>query len=179
MKFSVKAFLASGATAILAATPLPSLAATGVRDGASAGVAGGLLQSASYHRGWRHRDRVDAGDILTGIGILAGIAIIADAASKSDRSGRSEPRYDDRDYNRPEDRPTYSDNDLGAAVTLCTNAAEQSAGDGARVREISSVTSQDGGWRVQGQIDAANARSFDCTAVDGRVDYVRLADSNI
>lgn len=133
-------------------------------------------QSSDYHgRRWRHRDRVDAGDILTGIGILAGIAIIADAASKSDKKDRDEPHYDDRS----DDRPVYQDNDLGQAVTLCSDAAERSAGNGARVREIRSVTSENNGWRVQGQLDGDYARGFDCSAVNGRVDYVRLDDSNI
>lgn len=175
MKFSGKAILASGAAAMLAATPLPSFAA---RIGTTADTAS--AQSSDYYgRRHRHRDRVDAGDVLTGIGILAGIAILAGAASKSDKKERNEPRYDDRDYDRSEEAPVYRDNDLGAAVTLCTDAAERSAGDGARVREVSSVTSENNGWRVQGQLDGNEARGFDCSAINGRVDYVRLDDASI
>jgi hypothetical protein len=175
MKFSGKAFLASGAAAMLVAAPLPSFAASiGAKtDTASA-------QTSDYYgRRHRHRDRVDAGDVLTGIGILAGIAILAGAASNSDKKERNEPRYDDRDYDRSEEAPVYRDNDLGAAVTLCTEAAERSAGNGTRVREVTSVTSESNGWRVQGQLDGDNARGFDCSAVNGRVDYVRLDDGSI
>jgi hypothetical protein len=175
MKFSGKAILASGAAAMLAVTPLPSFAANvGAKAQASVGD-----DSSDYRRRHRHRDRVDAGDILTGIGILAGIAILADAASKSDKKERDEPRYDDRDYDRGEEAPVYRDNDMGAAVSLCTNAAERSAGNGARVREVTSVTSESNGWRVQGQLDGDYARGFDCSAVNGRVDYVRLDDGSI
>lgn len=177
MKISAKSFLASGAAAMLLATPIPTFAAN---MGATASAAAG--QSTDYHRR-RHRDRVDAGDVLTGIGILAGIAIIAGAASKSDKNDRNEPRDDNRDYDRDHDQgdqaPVYHDNDLGAAVSLCSNAAERSAGNGARVREISSVTSESNGWRVQGALDGDYARSFDCSAINGQVDYVRLDDGRI
>jgi hypothetical protein len=120
---------------------------------------------------------VDGGDILTGIGILAGIAIIVGAASDADKQSRNEPRYEDRNEEpRNEDRPVYQDNDLGSAVTVCTDAAERSAGDGARVSEIRSVTRDGNGWRVEGDL---NNDGFTCAATDGRVDYIRINNRDI
>jgi hypothetical protein len=172
MKIFGKTLLAVGTAAMLATTPMPLMAAD-MGQQAEASAAGKILeQSAEYHRRrWRHRDRVDAGDVLTGIGILAGIAIIADAASKSDKNDRYEPRYEDRRENRDYDRPVYQDDDLGSAVSICTDAAERTAGDSARVSEIRSVTREGDGWRVEGDL---NRDTFTCAATNGRVDYVRI-----
>lgn len=176
MKFSNKAMLSAAAAAMLATTPMPSFAASFAQSAKVSDVDVLSAQSSDYHRRrYRHRDRVDAGDILTGIGILAGIAIIADAASKSDRNERNEPRYEERNDNPP----IYRDDDMGSAVNACSSAAERSAGDGARVREIRSVTRDGSAWRVAGDLDSDNARSFDCAATGGQVDYVRLDDGTI
>lgn len=172
MKIYGKAVLASGAVALLATTPLPILAADLAKPTTARSSADVLGQSSDGHRRrWRHRDRVDGGDILAGIGILAGIAIIADAASKADHRDRNEPRYEERYENRSEDRPVYQDDDLGTAVSACTDAAERSVGNGERVREIRSVTRDGGGWRVEGEL---SQDSFTCAATNGRVDYVRI-----
>ena len=173
MNFSGKLILASGAAAMLAVTPMPSMAATMGKKSDTVSAADVMQQTANGHRRrYRHRDRVDGGDILTGIGILAGIAIIAGAASSADKQSRNEPRYEDRnDEPRNDDRPVYQDNDLGSAVTVCTDAAERSAGDGARVSEIRSVTRDGNGWRVEGDL---NNDGFTCAATDGRVDYIRI-----
>jgi hypothetical protein len=178
MNFSGKLILASGAAAMLAVTPMPSMAVTMGTKSETASVADVMQQTADGHRRrYRHRDRVDGGDILTGIGILAGIAIIANAASSADKQSRNEPRYEDRnDEPRNDDRPVYQDNDLGSAVTVCTDAAERSAGDGARVSEIRSVTRDGNGWRVEGDL---NNDGFTCAATDGRVDYIRINNRDI
>lgn len=126
-----------------------------------------------YGRYRRHRrNRVDAGDIIAGIGLLAGIAIIADAASKSSKRSRDD-RYRDR-RNYPEQRRQQNGpvSDLGSAVSACSNAAESSAGDGARVEEIRSATRNGNGWRVSG--DLSDNRSFDCGVDGGGVDFVEL-----
>jgi hypothetical protein len=173
MKFTAKAVLASGAAAMLAVTPLPSMAANMARPSKADSAGDILTQSADGHRRrWRHRDRVDAGDVLTGIGILAGIAIIAGAASDANKRDRGEPRYEER----RDDRPVYEDNDLGTAVNACTDAAERSAGNGARVSEIRSVTRDGNGWRVEGDL---NNDGFVCAATSGRVDYIRINDREI
>ncbi len=178
MKFSSKLILASGAAAMLATTPMASMAATMGHPAVATSVGDVLHQAADGHRRhYRHRDRVDGGDILTGIGILAGIAIIAGAASEAKKQSRNEPRYEDRtDYPRNDDRPVSKDNDLGSAVSACTDAAERSAGNNARVSEIRSVTRDGNGWRVEGDL---NNDGFTCAATDGRVDYIRINNREI
>lgn len=186
--------LASGTAAMVATTPMPLLAAEMARTPTASAQDHILHQTADGHRrNWRHRDRVDAGDILTSIGILAGIAIIAGAASDADKRNRNEPRYDNRDEDRRdedrryedrrEDDPrvdsqsgVFRDDDLGAAVSLCTNAAERSVSNGARVSEIRSVTSENYGWRVEGDIDN---EAFTCATANGQVDYIRINNRNI
>lgn len=178
MIFSRK-MLAAGAAAMLVTTPMPVFAAQMGGTSAAATSAEILHQTADGHRRrYRHRDRVDGGDILTGIGILAGIAIIAGAASDADKRERER---DDRRYETPQDdsrddRPVYRDDDLGAAVTTCTDAAERSVGNGARVSEIRSVTSEGNGWRVEGDLQSD---SFTCATQNGRVDYIRINDRAI
>jgi hypothetical protein len=189
MHFLGKLILASGTAAMLATTPLPLLAAEMASTPTASSQDHILNQTSDGHRRrWRHRDRVDAGDVLTGIGILAGIAIIAGAASDTDKRNRNEPRYDnrneDRQYeDRREDDPrvdsqsgVYRDDDLGTAVSLCTNAAERSVGNGARVNEIRSVTSENNGWRVEGDIDN---EAFTCATANGQIDYIRVNNRNI
>jgi hypothetical protein len=173
MKLYRKIVLASGAAAMLVIAPVPLVAAN-MLDDTKAKTGGDMLkQTADGHRRrWRHRDRVDTGDVLTGIGILAGIAILADAASKADKRDRNEPRYEDR----RSDRPVYQDDDLGTAVNACTDAAERSAGNGARVNEIRSVTREGDGWRVDGDL---NSNSFSCAAINGRIEYLRIGDREI
>ncbi len=175
-----KMLLGSAGVATLLTATLPVSAAnidapvsvSGQTDMALEQVADG------HRRRWRRHDNIDGGDILTGIGILAGIAIIAGAASDADRNDR---RRDDRPVYR-DDAPvrydnqsnTNSGNDVGTAVSACTDAAERSAGNGARVREIGSVTRDGSGWRVDGSLDGRDNSSFTCTATDGRVDDVRI-----
>jgi hypothetical protein len=173
MTFSTKTILALGAAAMLATTPMASVTAAATSN-AKATQSGDVLQQNwdGHRRRWRHRDRVDGGDILTGIGILAGIAIIADAASKADKRDRDEPRYEER----RDDRPVYQDDDLGGAVTACTDAAERSVNDGARVSEIRSVTRDGNGWRVEGNIADDG---FTCATANGRVDYIRIDNRDI
>lgn len=130
-------------------------------------------------RGWggyghRHHDRVDAGDVLTGIGILAGIAIIADAATKSSRNDRApEPRSypEDDGYDYQSDQQARSgNNDVGSAVQACSSEAERRAN--AEVTGIDSVERDGEGWRVQGKLNGNEG--FTCGATNGQVDFVQL-----
>ncbi len=177
MIFSRKTLLAAGATAMLVTTPMPVFAAQMGSTSAAATSAEILHQTADGHRRrYRHRDRVDGGDILTGIGILAGIAIIAGAASDADKRERDDRRYEPPRDDRRDDAPVYRDDDLGSAVSTCTDAAERSVGNGARVSEIRSVTSEGNGWRVEGDLQSD---SFTCATQNGRVDYIRVNDRAI
>ncbi len=190
--------MSSAALALLATSAAPAIAAN-VTKPVTASDTGGDMHSANdyrrRHRGYRHhRDRVDAGDVIAGIGILAGIAIIADAASKSKKDKRrtSGERYPDSypqdryPQDRSDDSRPYNPsgssqgnysagNDLGAAVDACSRAAEQSAGSNARVEEIRSVTREGAGWQVLGRLNGT-ARGFSCTTSNGVVDAIRMDD---
>jgi len=116
-----------------------------------------------HHR--RHRGRVNGGDVLAGILILGGIAAIASAASKNkrdrryrDRDYRNDRRYDDRRSDNRYDSRSNRRN-MGAmetAINVCANAAEQRAGDKARVSEIRSVARDGAGWRVEGDLTGSD-----------------------
>jgi hypothetical protein len=134
-----------------------------------------------YGRHHRDHDRIDGGDVLTGIGILAGIAILASAVSSGSKKHRSDTRYPDqypRSYdNRSGDSRSYqgSSDDVGTAVNACSEAAERSAGDGSRVDEIRSVTRDGSAWLVEGALGGGRkGDGFRCSATYGQVDYIRL-----
>lgn len=120
----------------------------------------------------RHHDRIDAGDVLTGILIIGGIAAIASAVSSSDRD-RQRRRDDrrDRDTDYPQDRgpgyapagnasPSWSEGGIGNAVDRCMQ--ELSSGNGRDT--VDGVSRAGEGWRVQGR--TGEGKAFSCT-VDG------------
>lgn len=118
--------------------------------------------------GYHHRDRVDAGDIFTGILIIGGIAAIASAASnnkKRDRSERYERRDRDdryeRDYSRDDDRPQWqSGTGVNGAINRCLGEVTRGAGQSA---EIDAVNRDGDGWKVEGRAEGGD---FSCT-IDG------------
>ncbi len=123
---------------------------------------------ANHGWGWggRHRDRVDAGDVITGILIIGGIAAIASAASKKDKQKRYERRdRDDRDngdyYERDEgrdDRPEWQEGTgINGAINRCLGEVSRGPdGQG----EVDSVSRDGDGWRVQGR---SAGGEFTCT----------------
>ncbi len=173
--------------AVLASSAAPLLAApVAAPVKAQSGSIGGGIQEYRRHRRYDH-DRIDGGDIVTGIGILAGIAIIADIASKaknSERRTRGE-RYPERfpetypqdKRDNSTDRYDRSGDDVGSAVSLCSDAAERSAGGNATVEEIRSVTREGSGWQVTGDL-SGGARSFTCATSGGQVENIRLSESS-
>lgn len=125
---------------------------------------------AGHDWGWgghRHRDRVDAGDVLTGILILGGIAAIASAASKpkdrryerrGDDGRQYEPHYED---GRQDDRPEWREGTgINTAISRCLGEVSR---DGAGEAEVDSVNRDGDGWRVTGRSDGA---TFSCQ-IDG------------
>lgn len=163
---------ALGAALSMAATPafaaeLPAGATARIAVPAQSWDAG--LESAHDYR-WRgyrrHRDRIDAGDVLAGVIILGGIAAIASAASK--------PRQPRRDtaYRYPDQRsnPRYNpDNAMNAAVDSCMRSIERDV----RVDGVDSVARSGDGWMVSGRLYDGNG--FNCSVGrDGaiqRIDY--------
>lgn len=132
-------------------------------------------------RSWgRHHDRVDAGDILTGILIIGGIAAIAGAAGDSNKrqrereqreqeqreqnqgDWRSDDRQESRGYAGSDDRrPEWNEGTgINSAIQRCTSEIERG---NARVADVEAVNKQGDGWRVEGRM--AGGQTFTC-AVD-------------
>jgi hypothetical protein len=138
------------------------------------------------HRHYRHRDRVDAGDVIAGIFLIGAIAAIADSADKNkDRDRRdSDYRYDrrDRDYRAAPDTSNDrqwvpgGNSDESRAVEACSWAAEGELGEFARVGQIDSVERAGNDWRVTGNVAAPDMmpRDFSCTYRAGRVTSVNF-----
>lgn len=144
---------------------------------------------ANHNWGWggrHHRDRVDAGDVLTGILIIGGIAAIASAASsknkKSQRYERREESYpdnrDQRDYSRDDDRPEWQDQqgreaaggDINSAINRCMSEVSRGS---SRVQDVDSVAREGEGWRVMGRMSTGS--SFSCAVDrDGRIRNVNI-----
>ena len=134
-------------------------------------------------RSWgRHHDRVDAGDVLTGILILGGIAAIAGAAGDSNkrqrerereqreqeqRDYRSDDRQDSRDYAGSDDRrPEWNEGTgINSAIQRCTSEIERG---NSRIADVEAVNKQGDGWRVEGRM--AGGQTFACAVDrDGRI----------
>jgi hypothetical protein len=143
--------------------------------------------------GWggrhHHRDRVDAGDILTGILIIGGIAAIASAASNSSKRDRDRRRDDDRRYpdeqyrrdsnagygqdNRPEWRERSSSSAAGGIDGAVNACIDELARGSARVDGVDAVNREGKGWRVQGQ--TIKGGTFVCSVdQSGRVTEVSV-----
>lgn len=144
------------------------------------------------HRGgyyYRHRDRVDAGDVIGGILLIGTIAAIASAAGK-DRSENRRDRYDPPyrdDQRRYEPRYDDAPRDDGMGyraapgsiearvVDACSWAVEGELGGDGRVERIDSVTDERSDWRVTGTASGrADTSRFSCTYRNGRVIDVRV-----
>lgn len=139
---------------------------------------------ANHDWGWgnRNRDRVDAGDVITGILIIGGIAAIASAASKKDKQKRYERRdRDDRDngdyYERDQDRdggrderPEWQDGTgINGAINRCLSEVSRGSN---RQGEVDSVSRDGEGWRVQGRSGGGN---FTCVIDrNGRIRNVEV-----
>ena len=144
---------------------------------------------ANHNWGWggrHHRDRVDAGDVLTGILIIGGIAAIASAASsnnkkKRDRYEQREESYpdnrDQREYSRDDDRPEWQDQQgpesgggINSAINRCMSEVSRGS---SRVQDVDSVAREGDGWRVMGSMTTGS--SFSCAVDrDGRIRNVNI-----
>jgi hypothetical protein len=123
------------------------------------------VSAQDYRRRHRrhHHDRIDSGDIITGIGILAGIVILADSVRSSPPRRRGQQR----------DTQTNTD-DMGNAINRCSKAAETAAIDGAKVSQIRNVSRNGPGWQVTGEMQGGGASGFLCLTQQGRVDYLQM-----
>lgn len=155
------------------------------RSAAALALAASLSMAATpaMARGWgggyRHHDRVDAGDVIAGILIIGGIAAIASAASKAKKQSEPQPRQypsepyrDDRpSYGRDDDRPEWRDGGgIDNAVNRCIDEVNRGR---ERVGAVDSVNREANGWRIAGTT-TGNGR-FSCTIDrDGRIRNVNV-----
>jgi hypothetical protein len=164
-----KSALGMAASALVMTSSVPAMA----RDYGYGGYDG-------YGHHHRDHDRIDGGDILTGIGILAGIAILAGAVSSSSKNrARSRQSYPETYPSQTENR-SYSVNsdDVGTAVSACSQAVERRGGG--QVDEIRSVSRDGNGWRVEGVVGARrNSDSFTCVSTNGQVDSIRIGENGV
>lgn len=126
------------------------------------------------HRGWRDRDDIDAGDVITGLLIIGGIAAIASAAgggnNRRDRDRDRAREQRERDYRYEQERerdyrtrdgredPRGYGNDarpewqesrgIDAAVNRCVGEIERGS---QRVESVDQVSRDGQGWRIAGQ----------------------------
>jgi len=108
--------------------------------------------------GHRHRDRVDAGDIIAGAIIIGGIAAIASGISKSNKEKR------DREWERDNSYGGSAYDDRTDAVDVCARAAEDEArrdSQRAVVRTIDSVSNEGARYRVGGVVEIERPRGWD------------------
>ncbi|MEA3040371.1 MAG: hypothetical protein QOE79_2884 [Sphingomonadales bacterium] len=108
---------------------------------------------AEARRWHRHRDDVDAGDVVTGAIVVGGIAAIANAITQGNREKQD------------------------AAVDACAGEAENRLGG--RVADIGSVSKSKGYYTVEGQVEPPEGgprQSFSCTVRNGTIYGFRTAD---
>lgn len=177
---SLSAALGLAATVAMAATPvaaadLPVSPARGTQPPVSVFKSDDV--NADGWRRYRHRDRIDAGDVLAGVLIIGGIAAIASAASNSSRNRdyrddryRNDYRYRSGDdsyrYRRGDSRYTAGSG-IDNAVNMCVGAIERDV----RVGSVDSVDRDASGWLVTGTI--YNGEGFSCRIDgNGRVDGI-------
>lgn len=124
-------------------------------------------EAASYHRRYRNyrHNRVDAGDILTGVLIIGGIAAVAGAVKDAELEN-----YRDRDWRYPTDGEPFRDDDasgLDRAVSICVDEIERNS----RVESVDAANRSAGGWRVTGSL--YNGEGFTCSiGADGRIEAI-------
>ena len=174
---------------------ITSIAAAGAVVLTSIGLAAAPADARGRHGGWgyRHHDRIDAGDVIGGLLVIGAIAAIATAASKDsrdrrDRERRPEPPYRDEDRRdapsyRPQDSrnaypgaAAYRGEAEARATDACSWAAEGELGDDARVDSITDARRDGNGWYVAGTVSRPGGdwRDFDCRYRNGRVVDVRF-----
>lgn len=168
---SAAAFVATASmvAAPLAATELPRLAAHPAI--ATPGVFDADGVNADAHRRWRHRDGVDAGDVVAGVAVVGVIAALASAVSKQSRQ-RDQRRtegypYPERPYDYRAAADGHYDDSRGIdrAVDECVRDAERNGA----IDSVDNVERTGSGWRVAGRMQGGSP--FTCSVGnDGRIE---------
>lgn len=127
-------------------------------------AAGAMAMTSAAPAAARHKDRVDAGDIIAGALILGGIAAVASAAGKN--RGYNDHNYRDRNYrsNNNYRQSNYRQGNPRRAVERCVRVAERRAKRAgyrfADVTQIRDVDQTRYGWRVKGRMVVDGARGY-------------------
>ena len=120
---------------------------------------------------YRHRNGIDAGDVVAGVLVIGAIAAIAGAAK--DRRDRPENRYPDDDgygYRAPGSYDRSDGRGIDSAVDICVSEAER---DAERVGSVDSAARTPDGWRVSGELESGAAWSC-AIDNDGRISDMNL-----
>lgn len=155
-----------------AAVELPKPAAVKAYDG------DGWNAERDRRRRWdrgryRHRNGIDAGDVVAGVLVIGAIAAIAGAAKQRNERERYDERYprrDDYGYRTPGDYERRDSRGIDNAVDICVSEAERGSD---RVGSVDSATRTAEGWRVSGELE--NGAPWSCAiGNDGRISDMNL-----
>ena len=172
-RFASAAALAATASMVaapLAAAELPRLPAHAAV--ATPGVFDPDGVNASDHRRWRHRDGVDAGDVVAGIAVVGVLAALASAVSKQSKRDRARTEgypYPDRpyDYRAPTDSRYGDSGGIDRAVDNCAREVERNGA----IDTVDTVERTGTGWHVAGRMQGGSP--FNCSVGnDGRIESI-------
>lgn len=107
---------------------------------------------ANQHRRWRrhrHRDRVDAGDVVAGVLVIGAIAALAGAFSGDGDDDRRDRDYRDDDYRDDYRADRYESSGVERAADMCVDQVER--GDD-RVEDVTQADRRADGWHVAGTL---------------------------
>lgn len=137
-----------------------------------------MLATPVEARGWGggrwHRDRIDAGDLLTGVLIVGGIAAIANAARNRENTRGYPPPYPTNDeprYRTPGDYGYRESRGIDRAVDMCVAEVERRSG---RVDSVDGANRDRSGWQISGELE--NGAAYSCAiGNDGRISDVQIS----
>lgn len=181
----LKKYSLAGAIAAMVAMPVTPVSAAEINVGSSSEISmindGNSIwledNSDGRRRYGRHRRGISGGDILVGAAILGTIAVIAGSSNKSNRRSRDDYPPQRVPQNFPQQNQQQGGffvNDIGSAVNACSDAALQSAGNEYQVNQISSVSRDGQGWRVDGNLIGPDQLGFACGVNNGGVQFIQL-----
>ncbi|WP_271078240.1 hypothetical protein [Aurantiacibacter sp. MUD61] len=173
---AIAAAISLGATPAAAVKlPMPSGNAAQIETGAAA--------EQNHHHRWRrydrrHRNRVDAGDVIAGVLVLGTIAAVAGVFDGDDDRrdrNRERERYRDRDYdNRDYRGDRYESGGIERAADMCVEQVERGRD---RVSDVRDASRRSDGWHVSGTLEAGG--NWNCWIDnDGRIRNIDFGASN-
>lgn len=130
-----------------------------------------------YRRYHRHRDRINAGDVIAGVAVIGVLAAIASSASNNrDRDYREDRRPGPYRAPAPRGR-SWQGGGIDSAVDQCVAELERGRD---RVASVDEAARDAGGWRVSGSLDSGEG--FACRidnegrirAIDIGEDFARM-----